>query len=1419
MQGQDKTFKVKTTACLPTNPDNTTCDNHLPYITSIKITDSTNPNTIYTHQAWQIDGEQLCLNNISEMQTTDFSNPLQVEVSTSEPLAELRFKGFSFNDYTLDANINIPILPNTTTYSFTIPIPNSASNIPSLAHLNFSGMDLAGNSLEALQTYPATATANCVNSADIPTRNADGQWTPPPHDAENDKSFSLQTDHCSFDFSVHDEYYIGALYCNNPIGVGFYSYSIKDNDTDEWVVRDYPITHPSASFFTTTGILPHDYTLEVTAKNGCVKSISGTWEEPPGCVYRLPSNDINAHISIDAVNCYSLGGGLYSISLDVNNSLTVANFTTISVSTASNSGPASMGSYACCDAYTVTIYEEDLNAELPFLITTSGDNACKYYGTITCSGNVDPGPPVGENNCNGPYFVDDPNIATVLQIESCSQSQICLPYHLSGTDNIAVTLATGLPYPVHQTVIDEQQGMFCFTPDDNFIGTHTLKLVATNPFCPYLWNIVERNFNVTVLCCPTTFSTTATTPAYTACNGQTLLGGTATLQSDASCLTNFSLVNGIDHTAYGLLPGSNTLTLTADGSTYTTTVNIPSISIDEQNIAATATINPTDHNCTADYCSGSISIDARLQIDENNYNTNNSYAWSDCPTCNTDTRTDLCAGSYTVTVTNLAAACSRVFTYTVTLADAISYQSQYDEILCCIVEQPDALLPSNSAITYPDPLTPNRPALLITGTQQWTAQSNPIAPSNELYLATDIVVAPDAQLTITGMQLYFAPHCRILVQAGGRMTATNSQFDGGCQTMWQGIQAEGSTATQVPAQVFLQQCTVSNAIVGLAGMNIPLVDSNNIITLNTPDTNPYSNISSFALLQLWHTNSRQTAGAQLQATETLFQNCLQGINISWMGNSANHIHNCTFDSEEIRYPFMHLATQTEAGIYALWVKSAGSLHHNTFNRLRYGMRLNEVNRIETHNNQLNDNLCGISSRAWLMGIDHINRFHNNTFNNNRIALQADGIDNLLVANNNINPNTNAQATYPNGSAGFYLRACNSLVQNNHISRTRFGLILTDSDLDGTEIGGNIIEQTMEAMVCEGNNSSCYLTCNQLLDYTKFGLDLRAAGNTTGKLPPQGDCTNQQPAANTFVPLNAIDIMMGSNTADLYYNDLAANSYLVASAPGSLTGQFIPQSSNCSAVNLVDYCEDLQLTSLADIEQMPNSIARDRELTKWFLTYLRNEDYQSALTLVHQYNNELMKRKLVPHKIDKDSLVYAENLLNSLDTEREEQLRYRQLYQLVIDVQKEGRTLFEINPTEIALLLDIAGSPTKTAYKAQTLLYAYNGTEYPVNLPPLANGGIANNWITLFKNGDNNSQIRPLFPNPCSTESNLSYSIADNSTAIFELYDITGHLLAQQKLTGKGIYQLSTANYPSGMYLYRISMNEQLLYQNKLVIAK
>lgn len=834
----------------------------------------------------------------------------------------------------------------------------------------------------------------------------------------------------------------------------------------------------------------------------------------------------------------------------------------------------------------------------------------------------------------------------------------------------------------------------------------------------------------------------------------------------------------------------------------------------------TANTTQSAHSCSTDYCTGSITLDAKLQINATNTNTNNTYIWADCALCNTPTRTNLCAGSYTVTVTNTTSGCSKSITYTVLPTNEQSYATPYEQVMCCVANSNLTVKPTDTGIVYPDDLQPTRAAYLVTSNETWTATNNPFNTTSSLYFATDLVISANSTLQLHNINLHFAPNMRILVQGGGTLYVGNqTTIDGFCESMWQGVQVEGATTANnnTAGTAYFNNCTIQNAIVGIAGMNIPLMNVVDIVAINTILSNEYFSASSLALPYLWHPNARNTAGGLIDATNSTFNNCLQGINISWCANQQNLFDNCTFNSNQIQFPFANLAQQSEVGIDGLYIKTTGTITNNHFNHQRYGIRLNEVNTCKITQNYFNDNKCGVSTRAWLLGLDNATYVTNNYFENNQIAIQADGMDNLLVRDNHINTTSNSQTTYPNGSAGIYARGCNSLLQNNQINKLRFGIILSDSDDDGSQIAGNIINQTQEAIVCEGDNGSCYFTCNHLLDYTKFGLDIRPAGAITGKLPPQGDCLLNEPAANTFIPFNATDIIMGGNTNNLYYDDVAANMLLVSYADGSLTGQFIAQTDGCNGINLVDYCEGLRLTSLADIDVMPEGIKRNKEVTKQFLTALKNEDYENAMSIVHKYNNSIMLRKLVPHKINKDSILVAESLLQGLLTEKEEYVRYKQLYTLLIDVAKDNRTIFDLSSLEKELLTAIANSATKTAYKAQTLLYAINGKEYAVLLPYLANGLPTNNWITVFK-ADQLRRISTIYPNPTNGIANINYQLVPTQTATISLFDITGRLLSTTTVNNSGTYSFDTNIYPSGIYLCKIMVDGKLIKTEKLVVS-
>ena len=115
------------------------------------------------------------------------------------------------------------------------------------------------------------------------------------------------------------------------------------------------------------------------------------------------------------------------------------------------------------------------------------------------------------------------------------------------------------------------------------------------------------------------------------------------------------------------------------------------------------------------------------------------------------------------------------------------------------------------------------------------------------------------------------------------------------------------------------------------------------------------------------------------------------------------------------------------------------------------------------------------------------------------------------------------------------------------------------------------------------------------------------------------------------------------------------------------------------------------------------------------------------------------------------------------------------------------------------------------------MYVARGIEYPVALP--TNAG--ETWYTVFKNDATvvNNKVSTFVPNPSTQQSQLSYHLNDQETATLSIYDYTGRIIEQTRLTGTGTYQFNASNYPAGMYVYAATIDGNIVLQDKLVIIK
>lgn len=132
-----------------------------------------------------------------------------------------------------------------------------------------------------------------------------------------------------------------------------------------------------------------------------------------------------------------------------------------------------------------------------------------------------------------------------------------------------------------------------------------------------------------------------------------------------------------------------------------------------------------------------------------------------------------------------------------------------------------------------------------------------------------------------------------------------------------------------------------------------------------------------------------------------------------------------------------------------------------------------------------------------------------------------------------------------------------------------------------------------------------------------------------------------------------------------------------------------------------------------------------------------------------------------------------------------------------------------------LLYDIAESGTKTSYKAQAILYAARGTDFPVVLPALASGG--DNWYSSFKNLQD--KVSHIYPNPTQNSVSFKHYLNKDEIGTLQIFSLMGKEMGKYSFTGEGLHHIDLNNYQTGLYICTFSINGRVVRNNKLSVIK
>ncbi|MBI9039706.1 MAG: T9SS type A sorting domain-containing protein [Bacteroidales bacterium] len=202
------------------------------------------------------------------------------------------------------------------------------------------------------------------------------------------------------------------------------------------------------------------------------------------------------------------------------------------------------------------------------------------------------------------------------------------------------------------------------------------------------------------------------------------------------------------------------------------------------------------------------------------------------------------------------------------------------------------------------------------------------------------------------------------------------------------------------------------------------------------------------------------------------------------------------------------------------------------------------------------------------------------------------------------------------------------------------------------------------------------------------------------------------------------------------------------------------------------------------------------------------------------------KQIIETYISEDDYISAQSLLDMLpslyelsDEKLLEYNDYKLLKELLMNLDKEIRTIFELDETEMANIVNLAengyGSAKTSAQSILEFAYAYhfcNCPELPENIQ-LKSNSIDMDKLAKAKGLDINTE-----PNPANTWTAFDYKLPLSETEGFiEITDNFGRILQQISVhQQKGQYILDTRDFNPGVYYYTLKSGS-LQRTGKLII--
>ncbi|MFH2141756.1 MAG: C25 family cysteine peptidase [Bacteroidota bacterium] len=304
--------------------------------------------------------------------------------------------------------------------------------------------------------------------------------------------------------------------------------------------------------------------------------------------------------------------------------------------------------------------------------------------------------------------------------------------------------------------------------------------------------------------------------------------------------------------------------------------------------------------------------------------------------------------------------------------------------------------------------------------------------------------------------------------------------------------------------------------------------------------------------------------------------------------------------------------------------------------------------------------------------------------------------------------------------------------------------------------------------------------------------------------------------NRQVPLTPgnLQIVLSANSP-LTYEVL--NALQVLSLPLGTMNVINAAQQNEPQYPTVEYLEEKLNYLNGENQLLENEIIRQQ---------LQHDEKQFAKATLEQTKLHPSKKAhaedlIVEEQIAEGRLRVAEILEEGIDVAEDEQ--YMSLMNTLADLKEADKNIQEIEQIEEDIIRTVANAQKIVSAKAQVALELAKEEYYPhfikkemddknFNINNSGNESSEPNWST---------EVIKVYPNPNNGNMEIEYIIPEDAISVLSIYNIDGKQILSCKLNPKSNhhYLNNEGLFSSGIYHYTLTVNDNVIVRDKLVIIK